>query len=46
MNPTPYLIFNGNCRAAVTAYAKIFGGEITMMMTGAEMPGMDVPEDK
>ncbi len=46
MNPTPYLIFNGNCREAVTAYAEIFGGEITMMMTGAEMPGMDVPDDK
>ncbi len=46
MNPTPYLIFPGNCREAVTAYAQIFGGEITMMMTGAEMPGMEVPDDK
>lgn len=46
MNPTPYLIFAGNCREAVTAYARIFGGEITMMMTGAEMPSMPVPDDK
>ena len=46
MKPTPYLIFAGNCRDAVTAYAKIFGGEITMMMTGAEMPSIPVPDDR
>lgn len=46
MTPTPYIIFQGQCREAITAYAAIFGGEISMMMTGAEMPGLDVPEDK
>lgn len=46
MTPTPYIIFQGQCREAMTAYAAVFGGEISMMMTGADMPGMDVPEDK
>ena len=46
MTPTPYIIFQGQCREAMTAYAAIFGGEITMMMTGADMPEMGVPEDK
>ena len=46
MTPTPYIIFQGQCREAMTAYAAIFGGEITMMMTGEDMPGMDVDEDK
>lgn len=46
MTPTPYIIFQGQCREAMTAYAAVFGGEVSMMMTGAEMPGMDVPEDK
>ncbi len=46
MTPTPYIIFQGQCREAMTAYAEIFGGEISMMMTGAEMPGMEVSEDK
>ncbi|MEO0372611.1 MAG: VOC family protein [Pseudomonadota bacterium] len=44
MNPTPYIIFQGHCREAMTAYAAIFGGEITMMMTGSEMPEMEVPD--
>lgn len=46
MTPTPYIIFQGQCREAMTAYAEVFGGEISMMITGAEMPGMEVPEDK
>ena len=46
MTPTPYLIFQGQCREAMTAYAAIFGGEISMMMTGADMPEMETPEDK
>ncbi len=46
MNPTPYIIFQGQCREAMTAYAAIFGGEVTMMMTGADMPDMEVAEDK
>lgn len=46
MNPTPYIIFQGHCREAMTAYAAIFGGEITMMMTGSDMPEMGVSKDK
>ncbi len=46
MNPTPYLVFQGNCRDAMTAYAEIFGGEVAMMMTGADMPEIPVPDDK
>lgn len=49
MTPKPYIVFQGQCREAMTAYAAIFGGEITMMMTGADMPdapGMEVPADK
>lgn len=46
MNPTPYIIFQGQCREAMTAYAAIFGGEVTTMMTGADMPEMGVSEEK
>ena len=46
MNPTPYLIFQGNCREAMAAYAEVFGGEITMSITATEMPGFDAPPDK
>ena len=46
MNPTPYLIFQGNCREAMTFYAEVFGGKIAMMMTPDEMPGFDAPVDK
>ena len=50
MNPTPYLTFHGTCREAMTAYARILGGEIDMMMLASEMPEGEmpggVPEDK
>ncbi|MEL6550320.1 MAG: VOC family protein [Pseudomonadota bacterium] len=46
MNPTPYLSFQGTCREAMTFYAEVFGGEIEMMMTAAEMPDFPVPDDK
>lgn len=48
MTPTPYLFFNGTCREALNAYAEIFGGEIEMLMTYADMPPgeMEVPEDR
>ena len=46
MTPTPYIIFQGQCREAMTAYAAVFGGEISMMMTGADMPEMETPPDK
>ena len=44
MNPTPYLVFQGNCREALEFYAEIFGAEIEMMMTADQMPGYDIPE--
>jgi PhnB protein len=50
MNPTPYLIFNGTCREAMTAYADILGGKIDMLMEARELPEGEVPggvpEDK
>ena len=49
MHPTPYLFFAGTCREAMEAYADIFGGEIEMMSTFAELPpseDMQVPGDK
>ena len=30
-NPTPYLHFNGNCRAAITFYRDCFGGELEVV---------------
>lgn len=40
--------FDGECRAAFTAYAKILGGTIRAMISHRDMPGMagSVPEDK
>ena len=49
MPPTPYLFFAGTCREAMEAYADIFGGEIEMISTFAELPpseDMQVPEDR
>lgn len=47
MQPTPYLFFNGNARAAIAAYTKIFGATATNMMTMAEAPPeMEVPDDR
>ena len=33
-----YLTFKGNCKEAIEYYAGVFGGEITIMNTFAEMP--------
>ena len=38
-----YLIFNGNCREAMTFYGKYLGAEL-QLATFADMPG-DVPKD-
>jgi len=47
MKPTPYLFFNGQCRDAVTAYARIFGVPMPKLMTMNDAPpGMDIPEDR
>lgn len=40
----PYLVFPGNCRAAMEFYAQILGGEIKIMQPFAEAP-FDVPEN-
>lgn len=34
----PYLFFGGDCRAAMTRYQEIFGGELTIL-TMADVPG-------
>ena len=49
MHPTPYLFFNGTCRAAMEHYAEVFGAEIEAMMAYADLPpseGMEVPADR
>lgn len=38
MQLNPYLLFDGNCKAAFTFYEKVFGGKIEMMMTHADAP--------
>ena len=46
MKINPYLIFNGNCKAAFTFYAQSLPGEIEAMMTFAETPaGEHVAKD-
>ena len=42
---TPYLMFNGNCRDAMTFYQKIFGGELTISTYGETDPNTP-PERK
>lgn len=42
---SPYLMFAGNCRDAMTFYQKCLGGDIVEMKTFAES-GLDVPEGK
>lgn len=49
MNVAPYLFFNGNCREAMTFYARTLGGDVVALSTvgeappDARMPGM--PDD-
>jgi PhnB protein len=45
MTLTPYLFFQGNCEAAMTFYAGLFGtGPLTMMRMADGPPGMPIPE--
>ncbi|MEM7076457.1 MAG: VOC family protein [Pseudomonadota bacterium] len=46
MTPTPYLIFQGQCREALMTYAEVLGGEITTLMVPADMPAIEVPEER
>lgn len=41
MQITPYLIFNGRCKAAFEFYEQCLGGKITAMMTFGETPAAD-----
>lgn len=41
MNINPYLIFNGDCKAAFTFYAQALQGQIEMMMTFGESPARE-----
>jgi PhnB protein len=46
MKINPYLIFNGDCKAAFTFYAQALQGQIEMMMTFGESPAREhVPAD-
>ena len=47
MKINPYLIFNGDCKAAFTFYEKSLPGKIEAMMTFGETPaGEHVPTDR
>lgn len=41
MKINPYLIFNGDCKAAFTFYAQALPGQIDMMMTFGESPARE-----
>jgi PhnB protein len=43
---SPYLMFNGNAREALTFYHSIFGGELSVQTYGEAMPGGTPPEMK
>ena len=46
MKINPYLIFNGDCKAAFTFYAQSLQGQIEAMLTFGETPaGERVPKD-
>lgn len=38
MQLNPYLMFDGNCEAAITFYAELFGGKVEMMLRHAGSP--------
>jgi PhnB protein len=42
---TPYLIFNGNCREAMTFYQSCLGGELNVMTFG-DAGQKSAPEEK
>jgi len=41
MKLTPYLNFNGDCKAAFEFYEKALGGKITFMMTHEDVPASE-----
>jgi PhnB protein len=48
MKVLPNVDFGGDCREALTAYARILGGTVRAMISHRDMPGMaeGVPEDQ
>jgi PhnB protein len=42
---TPYLIFNGNCKEALSFYEKCLGGKIVSIMTYEKAPVSFAPEN-
>lgn len=44
MQLNPYLMFNGQCRAAFEFYEQCLGGKITTMMTHGESPDSSMTE--
>jgi PhnB protein len=46
MKVNPYLMFDGNCREAVTFYAEVFGAELNMQTYAQAPPEMCAPSDK
>ena len=45
MHINPYLFFDGNCREAFETYARLLGGEVTLMLTyGEHADGLGGPE--
>lgn len=40
---TPYLIMDGNCRAAMTFYKEVFGGDLQIMDYNDAPPGTPCP---
>lgn len=46
MSISPYLFFNGDCRAALTRYGEIFGTTPEFMDASGMPPEFPVPEDR
>ena len=46
MQPTPYLMFNGNCAEVMAAYAEIFGGTPEIIPASQMPPEIPVSEDR
>lgn len=43
MNTVPYLTFPGTCEEALTLYARVLGGETSIMRFGDMPPNTDMP---
>ena len=46
MSLSPYVFFNGSCRAALTFYGEIFGSTPELMDASGMPPDIPVPEDR